>query len=297
MSTPGSPDRSGTTAIDRKRSAKIAQVRFRMLAFLLRATGIYWLGATNFRNLRVVRPTLAIPGMPTECDGLRILLLSDLHLGLGWGTASRLLASLENLTYDFAALAGDLVDEHGENPQLAEAQDGLRSVIAALHRPVYAVLGNHDTADLYTLLDAGGVCILNPDTATVHHHKGASIRLVGIPDGEAPSPPATLLARKSGITRDAGGLTICLAHNPADFRRAHALGARVYLCGHTHGGQICLPGGLPILHCRGVPPALMAGSWHHDGLYGFTTRGVGASGLPVRYFCPPEIALVTLRTT
>jgi predicted MPP superfamily phosphohydrolase len=69
----------------------------------------------------------------------------------------------------------------------------------------------------------------------------------------------------------------------------------LYLCGHTHGGQICLPWiGPPFLNAR-CRREYGSGEWRHNAMQGYTNRGIGTSTLPVRYNCPPEAAVITLR--
>ena len=76
---------------------------------------------------------------------------------------------------------------------------------------------------------------------------------------------------------------------------AAAAGCALYLCGHTHGGQICLPGGRPILthltRCR----HLASGRWQCGAMTGYTNRGIGVSGPPLRFNCSGEAAVITLR--
>jgi predicted MPP superfamily phosphohydrolase len=67
------------------------------------------------------------------------------------------------------------------------------------------------------------------------------------------------------------------------------------LCGHTHGGQICLPGGIPVLTDCDAPRRMARGAWRHGRLAGYTSAGSGCSIVDARFHCPPEITLHTLR--
>ena len=92
-------------------------------------------------------------------------------------------------------------------------------------------------------------------------------------------------------------MTILLSHSPETHREAAALGYDLQLSGHTHGGQICLPGGIPILHnAPGCRRELIAGPWREGSMLGYTSRGAGAAGVAARFFCPPEITIHTLRS-
>jgi predicted MPP superfamily phosphohydrolase len=87
---------------------------------------------------------------------------------------------------------------------------------------------------------------------------------------------------------------ILLAHSPEAYALAAKYHTDLYLCGHTHGGQICLPGGSPIFTNSRAPRFTAAGAWSFRRMTGYTSRGAGASGVPLRFNCPGEITLITL---
>jgi predicted MPP superfamily phosphohydrolase len=97
----------------------------------------------------------------------------------------------------------------------------------------------------------------------------------------------------SQIPSDA--FSILLAHTPEVYNRAMSARFDLLLCGHTHGGQLCLPGGIPIKLESALPRFMGAGSWRHGRMVGYTSVGAGTSLLPVRLNCPPEVTLHTLR--
>jgi hypothetical protein len=86
-------------------------------------------------------------------------------------------------------------------------------------------------------------------------------------------------------------------HTPEIIEAAALYGIDLYLCGHTHGGQICLPWIGPIIVNANCPRRFTQGVWRYKQVQGYTSAGVGTSGVPVRFFCPPEIALIELRCT
>jgi uncharacterized protein len=88
---------------------------------------------------------------------------------------------------------------------------------------------------------------------------------------------------------------IALVHTSELASDAAALGYSLYLTGHTHGGQICLPGGFPLI-TMGMRRAYAAGLWRIGEMTGHTSRGIGVSCVPLRYHCPPEVALITLKS-
>jgi predicted MPP superfamily phosphohydrolase len=90
------------------------------------------------------------------------------------------------------------------------------------------------------------------------------------------------------------GFKVLLAHTPEIFKEASDSGVGLYLCGHTHAGQIALPFmGAPIQNAD-CPREFGHGHWHYGEMQGYTSAGVGCSMLPIRFNCPPEIAIVEL---
>ena len=124
--------------------------------------------------------------------------------------------------------------------------------------------------------------------------KGARIWIVGVDD---PHYYRVDDAAHAFRTVPAQEFSIFLAHSPEAYRSAAAHGARLYLCGHTHGGQICLPGRGPLLTNSRAPRFTAAGTWRFREMIGYTSKGAGASGVPLRFNCPGEISLITLRQT
>ena len=93
----------------------------------------------------------------------------------------------------------------------------------------------------------------------------------------------------------AGAFSILLSHTPETYREAAAAGFDLMLSGHTHGGQLCLPGGIPIKLEARLPRSMGAGAWRYSERAGHPSVGAGTSLLPVRLNCPTEITLHTLR--
>ena len=95
----------------------------------------------------------------------------------------------------------------------------------------------------------------------------------------------------------AQAFTIFLAHSPETYREASQFQAQLYLCGHTHGGQICLPARVkrgPILTNSRAPRFTASGNWQYQEMQGYTSRGAGSSSIPLRFNCTSEITLITL---
>ena len=88
-----------------------------------------------------------------------------------------------------------------------------------------------------------------------------------------------------------GCVSVLLSHTPEIYRQAAHAGFDLMLSGHTHGGQICLPGGIPVLLEAELPRAFGAGAWRHADMAGYTSVGTGSSVVPVRFNNRPEITL------
>jgi predicted MPP superfamily phosphohydrolase len=99
----------------------------------------------------------------------------------------------------------------------------------------------------------------------------------------------------SAIPRDR--FSILISHTPEVYRQAAHAGFNLMLSGHTHGGQICLPGGIPITLDSVLPRFMGAGAWKYDDMIGYTSVGAGSSVVPVRFNCPPEITLHQLHSS
>jgi predicted MPP superfamily phosphohydrolase len=165
----------------------------------------------------------------------------------------------------------------------------LRSVQARLG--VVGVLGNHDVSEEVPALERLGVRMLINEALELRRGR-ESAWVIGLDDPHyygCDDLPAALRDVPSE------GFKILLVHTPEIIKEAEAYGIDLYLCGHTHGGQICLPLIGPIITHANCSRAYARGVWRYKTLQGYTNPGVGTSGVPVRFFCPPEIGLVELR--
>ena len=104
---------------------------------------------------------------------------------------------------------------------------------------------------------------------------------------------ADLARATRAISND--GFRTLLAHSPELYREGANRGVNLYLCGHTHAGQIRLPLVGAVKKNTPIPRGLIQGQWAHGSMQGYTSWGVGCSTLPVRYHCPPEVAVIRLR--
>ena len=167
------------------------------------------------------------------------------------------------------------------------ALNGLAEVRSRLTGPVYGVLGNHDTICMVPGMESMGIRMLLNETEQLVR-QGERIYLVGIDDAH--------FYRVDNIEKAAsdipdGSFSILLSHTPEIYRQAAHAGFDLLLGGHTHGGQICLPGAIPITLDSVLPRRIGSGSWQYHDMIGYTSVGVGSSIVPVRLNCLPEITL------
>src|SRR5205085_8433963 len=183
---------------------------------------------------------------------------------------------------DLIVLGGDYVTWGDRNfvEPAAEALAGLTAPVG-----VFAILGNHDDdRDMPAALAARGFTVLR-DARTRLIVRGETLDVAGL---------RYWTRRMSDVTRVMQGAspnTILLAHTPMRLAEAAKLSIPLMLSGHTHGGQIVLPGLGPIA-ARDFP--VIAGSARRENTTVFVSRGVGTVWIPVRVNCPPEVALLTL---
>jgi uncharacterized protein len=255
----------------------------------VRASGLYGRGRRNARALRETCLDLSPPHLPAAFDGFRLLFMSDFHLDLPTGAQDAALGLLAAREADVAILGGDF--QSVGRPDSADVAARLAPLVAAIRAPggIFAVLGNHDRHDVVEPIEALGVRLLINESAVLER-QGQSLTLIGCDDVHTFHDPAATRALSQGA-----GCRIAVVHSPDYAREAAEAGCSLYLAGHTHGGQICLPGGRPVLTALDRDHHLVAGPWKMGAMIGYTSSGLGCGAVPVRFNCPPEIVWITLR--
>jgi hypothetical protein len=222
-------------------------------------------------------------GLPSSFENFTILQISDLHVDLSEGAMKHLVEIVGDLRYDLCVLTGDYRGKtYGP---FAASLNGVAIVRAKLRGPIYGVLGNHDTIKMVPKLEAMGIRMLINECVTLARgdHR---IHLAGIDDAHFYRADNI---GKAASTISKGEFSILLSHTPEVYHEAARAGIDLMLSGHTHGGQLCLPGSIPIKLEAVLPRRMGAGAWEYLGMKGYTSVGVGTSLLPVRLNCPPEL--------
>ena len=257
----------------------------------LRLTGLYQRGVANARDVQITTHELTFEQLPPAFDGYRLLHLSDFHIDSLPGLEDVISEHLASLPCDGCVFTGDyrFLAFGDYAPQVQQPlQKIVRSVRA--HDGIYAVLGNHDTHPAVHLLEDMGVRVLVNESVAIARGE-QQIVLTGTDDPHYYYDPAAVAA----LRHSSGRFKVALVHSPELYQEAAAEGYQLYLCGHTHGGQVCLPGGVPILRNLRKGRRLAHGRWQAQQMIGYTSAGCGVSGLPVRFFSRGEITLFILR--
>jgi len=256
-----------------------------LIRLALKLMGLHWRGQRNAERIQIRHNHIAMKLLPSRFEGLTLLHISDLHVETSEGAMRRLAEILPDLAYDVCVLTGDY---RGPTYGSCDAAlEGVARIRSHLNGPVYGVLGNHDTIRMVPGLEEMGIRMLLNECETISRGD-ETIYLAGIDDAH--------YYRVDNIEKAASeipetGFSILLSHTPEIYRQAAHAGFDLLLSGHTHGGQICLPGSVPVTLDSVLPRHMGAGSWKHREMTGYTSVGVGTSIVPVRINCLPEITL------
>lgn len=251
----------------------------------LRLVGLYRRGCRNAARIQVRRNVVARPDIPIAFQGYTILHISDLHADISEAAMRRLIEILDTLSYDLCVFTGDY---RGKTfGQFEAALVGTAKVRSHIRGPVYGVLGNHDTIRMVPDLEEMGIRMLLNESETIER-EDQRIHIAGIDDAHYYRVD-NIEKAASDIPR--GDFSILLSHTPEIYRQAAHAGFGLLLGGHTHGGQICLPGSIPITLDSALPRRFGAGPWVYCSMSGYTSVGAGTSVVAVRLNNLPEITL------
>jgi hypothetical protein len=250
-----------------------------------------WSRVPGAADVRVVKHRVPL-ATPRERP-LRVAFASDLHLGpttprAVLDAAFRHLAAAEP---DLLVLGGDYVFLDATPARARELSQRVRDVPAACK---VAVLGNHDLWTHHGLLEdalaaAGARVLVNASARLAPPHDDVAV--VGLDDPWTGHPDADVAFAGAAGAR----VTIAVCHSPSGLSQVRGRGAALFLAGHTHGGQIALPGGVPVV----LPGGRWARRFPHsvhalEGMTVFVSRGVGGVEVPVRAFAPPDVGVFEL---
>jgi hypothetical protein len=283
-------------------------------------------GFLDARRLRLTEAQLRVPGLPPHLEGMRVLHLSDVHLSRDDGLVERVIGLAARASPDVVFITGDIVHRRS-------GMQGARRLLTRLSSsaPIFVAPGNTDNSikrktGSYPASPAAwlvnealpfGVIPSGPRPEEVTCGRAVSLTLAANPgkhegpptepDGSSPSGDQCWIAgvndphsKKDDLPRALkdvpdGAFVVLLAHSPDIILREGARRANLIFAGHTHGGQVRFPLIGPIFTHTAVARRFSGGVQSVCGSTLIVSRGVGATRLPIRLLCPPEMAVWTLR--
>ena len=257
---------------------------------VFKCMGIYNQGVKNALNVQVKSMNIAFPALPHAFNGYRILFISDLHIDGLDGLDERLKDLVSELEADLCLLGGDYrMEMYGRT---VKATRKLRDLVKHINAcdGILGVLGNHDCLEAAPDLEDSGIYMLINDSFTLKRN-GEALCIIGTDD---PHYYKCNDLEKAFEDIPPSAFSILLSHSPEIIKDTDGQKIDLCLCGHTHGGQICLPIVGPVFTHSSVPRRFASGLWQHNAIIGYTSNGAGSSGIPVRFNCLPEVVLLTL---
>jgi hypothetical protein len=260
-----------------------------------------WALVPGATRVTLLRHDVTAPGRAAGRPPLKVACASDLHLG---PTTPRALldnafALLREAEPDVLALGGDYVFLGATKQRVEELKARVLGVNA---RTKVAVLGNHDfwarPERLEDALAQAGVHVLVDESLRLPAPHD-DVALVGLDDPLTRRGVSDSLVREADLARALDEVRdvpvkIALCHSPDGFRSVRGKGIALYVCGHTHGGHIALPGYRPIVMPSRYGRLWPWGRHEVDGTSLFVSRGVGGSLVPLRTYAPPDVAVFTI---
>lgn len=248
-------------------------------------------GYINALNVRLKEDVLFFDRLPENFSGYRILFISDLHLDGVLPLWEKVVELIDKTDYHISILGGDYRYLHKGNSKGAEM--AIEKIVNCLKKKseIVGIIGNHDLYTNGLALEDQGVKMLVNDSMEIKRN-GQSIYFAGVDDS------SLFLADEidtADIDIPDNCFKIMLSHSPQIFKDVSRYGYDLMISGHTHGGQVCLPGGFALLKGAPVPGKYVKGKWSYGNLQGITSTGAGVSVFPVRFNCQPEINVIELQ--
>lgn len=238
------------------------------------------------------RVELTIPAMNPALTGLRIVHLTDLHLRKHWpAELGEVVEKINADPPDLVCITGDFVDDKNNHQRALPVVEKLVRTLQPRHG-VFAVVGNHDGDLLAPRLASWGVNLLMHRRAEVSIN-GATVELIGLPGPDRVDFDERFVASQPPRRDDVPRIVLC--HYPDLFWSARPLYPDLYLAGHTHGGQICLPSEKAIITHDRLARKYAKGAHAVKGTCLVVGRGFGFTTMPVRVNCPAEVIEVVLK--
>lgn len=280
----------------RARRFRGTALALRLLSFGLRCLRLERAAARSVLKIRLVEADAKIRGLDPAFEGVRILHVTDPHLDAHPDLAEAVASAIRSSPpVDFCVFTGDY--RFGGSGPHETALEGMERMCAAAasvsSSGIFAVLGNHDSAAMADDLELFGAKTLQNESKIVAL-RGRTVLVCGLDDVHrfwTPSADAAL----SAAAEVPADFRLAIVHSQGPSGLAASLGFDLYLCGHTHGGQIALPFGIPLLTHSDAGWWRTFGFWRAADMLGRTSSGAGFSGLAIRLFTRSEVVVLTLK--
>ena len=269
---------------------------FLILAFLISLTALLWYSLIfEPNNIQVEKINIAIENLPESFDGAKIVHLTDFHSKNFGEREKKVLEILEDINPDFIFITGDFIDYRTKD--INSCQEFWRKLSNQHQGKTFGVLGNHehwikspDISAIKKLLEEGGISILNNENRKIFQGN-KYIYLLGVddPDSKKDDLPKAMIGAEENIPK------ILLAHSPDIVDNLRGEKVDLILVGHTHGGQIRIPFVKPFWVPTKNRGKYASGLFEIGKTILYVNCGIGMAALPVRFNCPPEIAVIELK--
>ena len=253
--------------------------------------GIYNKGIHNALQVRINYFELPLYKLPSSFENYTILFITDLHLDGLDGITERIQSLVQPLKVDLCILGGDYRMKTYGSYQKMLLRIGKLAHTIQTKDGIYAVLGNHDCIEMIPELKKRGISVLLNDSEPIRR-VNSRIWIAGIDD---PHYYQCHDLNQAFSDVPDGEFTIFVAHSPEVYQEAATRGANLYLCGHTHAGQIQIPHIGPVFTHSKSPRRFCYGQWKYRDMIGYTSSGAGVSGVPVRFCTTGEVVHITLK--
>ena len=273
----------------RRRHWSLFEFLIRMFGVCLKTFRLYQIGYNNATRIVINSERIYFSDLPAPFHGYTLLHLTDLHTDFISGYQNIICDSIKNLSYDACVMTGDYRAKISGS--IKGPLEPMKEIISTIRAKdgIYATLGNHDTYQMADPLEKMGLTVLANESIYVNRDN-SRIQFTGIDDPYYYYTDQSLTALKETTA----GFKIALVHTPSLYDVAAENGYQLYLCGHTHGGQICLPGGHPIILHLKHGRKYYRGLWRYRKMTGYTSQGCGTVGIPIRFNTVSEATLITL---
>lgn len=243
-------------------------------------------GRKNMHKIKHNEIIFHFHNLPKKFHNFSILHISDPHFNADSKLTDTICNIVATTQCDLTVLTGDYQFGYGVHPP--KSIEGILKVADASSSqlPVLAVLGNHDQTDIIEHCENERINFLTNQLVSVQRDD-EEIFIYGIDE--------TLLPNRFNKNDDHFG--ICLGHSVEYAKSIAQQGWDLMLGGHSHGGQICLPFGIPIFLSVKFNRHIAIGQWNDFGMQGYTSKGCGTSGLPWRFNCNAEITTIYLKNS